>query len=1539
MNLPPRSLFSLLLLASAVSSTLAASSSRQPILQNFGNGVYEQLFARAAEIPTDGAWEFLILSPTVVEVRLVNERRGPSNRPTYWDWVNESNGTLTPAFPTADRFRVLEDDVPVAITRIGYRRSPYFAPLEGSTFRMTNHLIFELERPLAANAVVKLEDPGSVLLPKRKAYSRRLAPNRWSPVIHVNQTGYEPGAIKKAYAGYWLGTLGELDLSPGIEFQVLRRSNKAIRFRGNAVLRPDSGFRYLPAHYQEVLELDFSAFQESGDFLIRIPDLGLSFPFWIGQGASGVLARTYAHGLLHQRSGFDHRLPFTRFVDPPGHTAPATIPLPAANNPATWGRINSTTPVTTSPTQIAPRLSSPETMLFPYVDPGPVDVSQGHMDAGDYSKYTTNASLSLHTLLFAAEALPGVAELDNLGIPESGDGISDVLQEALWEADFLAKMQDDDGGFYFQVWPRNRSFEHGVFPSGGDPQVVWPKTTAVTASATAALAEAASSPLLQIIDPDRAALYRDRALLGWAFLQNAFAEHGIDGSFQALTAYGLTFGHADELAWAACALFVLTGDRAYQDLLMQWLPNPDSRDAKRWTWRRMFEGYGAALRTYAFAPLTGRLPESALDPNYRILVENTVVAAGNDVVARSRSSSYGVAFPAESKAHGSAGWFFALSESYDALVAHLLRPDPKYIEAVEANAGYVCGANPLDMPFVTGLGWRRQRVIVSQFAEVDHAVLPPTGIPIGALQSGPIYLGNYAALDGTNMLSRSMFPNTTPAVYPFYDRWSDSWNTTTEFVIVDLVREASVAYYRFAATPLRNQPWQALPTPIAGVPEEPFLVDSMTASLEPGIDLTGARVTWEALGYEPYHGPTFTFLPDRAGSSWIEAEAILPDGRRLHAAGQFHARQTLPTWVEQFQPLPAGSDPNVVAYYPLNSSLEEARNRFPALRLEGNASLDSKTFVFPGAGGSALRVGGSTGGASVPLSGFSAAGASEVSVEAMIYLEEFTGYGNRTSVLLELLGSGAARLSFTEGIWTPAAIASQSVVLLPNSKVTSLITPFTWHHLRIAVHESGYRVSLNGLPVAELIDDDLPPWLNLLSATLTIGHFRGWIDEVTVRAVRYANPNPVPEISLTGAPQMELSVGDVFADPGASALDYLGQEIAVSVSGTVKTTTAGVYKLRYTATDANGIPAPALERLVTVRPSDALPPSNQGTLLADYRFEDSLLDSTGRQLPLTLTGGAFVQDGTLHVANTTDGVRVSIPAGQIYQSGQTTGVLLEGRILPLSYPGYPSAGARCLTLEYRWNVRLHLARDPWNLSPSFRANDRNNLLLSAALDPFLTKGSWHTIHMLIDRSGYRVWIDRQLIYRENFPGDLIAWSVPVSGLLQAGSFTGQLDDLRILRLDRKPYELWREAEFTAEERSDPFLIETVSGPKADPDGDRIFNQDEYAFGLAAKVPDQVILARGFIHRDPDGKSYVALRFQRLLDRTDVRFRISHSTDLIHWDRGGQYYGDQAIAESPSTVEISRTPNGDFETIEVRARLSVQDSGSTRQFLKLETELD
>jgi hypothetical protein len=222
------------------------------------------------------------------------------------------------------------------------------------------------------------------------------------------------------------------------------------------------------------------------------------------------------------------------------------------------------------------------------------------------TKQTINCAALPHTLVFAADALPGVGDLDNLGLPESGDGKSDLLHEAKWEGDFIAKMQDDDGGFYFLVYPRERKYENNVLPDRGDPQIVWPKNTAATAASVAALAQAASSPRFKKIYPETSRLYLEKARKWWSFLQGAITRHGRDGAYQKITHYGDDFMHDDELAWAACELFLATGDASFHQKFVTSF-DPADPATRRWGWWRLYESYGRAIRSYAFAAKTGRM--------------------------------------------------------------------------------------------------------------------------------------------------------------------------------------------------------------------------------------------------------------------------------------------------------------------------------------------------------------------------------------------------------------------------------------------------------------------------------------------------------------------------------------------------------------------------------------------------------------------------------------------------------------------------------------------------------------------------------------------------------------------------------------------------------------------------------------------------------------------------------------------------------------------------------------------------------------------
>jgi hypothetical protein len=472
--------------------------------------------------------------------------------------------------------------------------------------------------------------------------------------------------------------------------------------------------------------------------------------------------------------------------------------------------------------------------------------------------------------------------LDNLGLPESGDGVSDLLQEARWEAQFLAKMQDDDGGVYFLVYPEKRKYENNVLPDQGDPQIVWPKNTAATAATVAALAEIASSPAFKKAFPSEAKLFLAKALKGWAFLERALKKHGPDGAYQQITHYGNEFMHDDELAWAATELYLATGDAAFHQRLLQSFDPADAR-TRRWGWWRLYECYGRAIRSYACAVKAGKAKLDQLNEKFLRRCEDEVIAAAEDQLRWAQQSAYGTSLPLETKRRRTAGWYFSLDQAYDLAVASCLDQPPRndrrsrYLDAILTNLNYEGGCNPVNVCFVTGLGWQRPHEIVHHYANNDRRVLPPSGLPVGNLQSGFMWLDKYK-----KELGALSFPldGAAKAPFPLYDRWGDSFNVQTEFVILTQARALSVTAFLMARTSLRTQPWKAVPGTIRVEPAKngSGTASQIVATLQcPPLNPAEARVVWEAAECQPTFGLSFT----NTSRAWIEAEAQWPDGRRV----------------------------------------------------------------------------------------------------------------------------------------------------------------------------------------------------------------------------------------------------------------------------------------------------------------------------------------------------------------------------------------------------------------------------------------------------------------------------------------------------------------------------------------------------------------------------------------------------------------------------------------------------------------------------------
>ncbi|MEZ5947451.1 MAG: glycoside hydrolase family 9 protein [Hyphomonas sp.] len=114
------------------------------------------------------------------------------------------------------------------------------------------------------------------------------------------------------------------------------------------------------------------------------------------------------------------------------------------------------------------------------------DLHGGWYDAGDFNKYTNWTADYCHTLLLSFTENPQ-AWSDDFGIPESGNGVPDVLDEVKWGLDWLVRMQNEDGSVLSIV-----SLDVASPPSSAKgPSFYGPASTSATRSTAAAFAQAA----------------------------------------------------------------------------------------------------------------------------------------------------------------------------------------------------------------------------------------------------------------------------------------------------------------------------------------------------------------------------------------------------------------------------------------------------------------------------------------------------------------------------------------------------------------------------------------------------------------------------------------------------------------------------------------------------------------------------------------------------------------------------------------------------------------------------------------------------------------------------------------------------------------------------------------------------------------------------------------------------------------------------------------------------------------------------------------
>jgi hypothetical protein len=119
------------------------------------------------------------------------------------------------------------------------------------------------------------------------------------------------------------------------------------------------------------------------------------------------------------------------------------------------------------------------------------DLSGGWFDAGDYNKYITFTYNTLHDLLYAFQENPQAFK-DDWNIPESGNGIPDLLDEIKWELDWMNKMTNQDGSVHLKMGSIEYSDNSASPPSNNfDPRYYGPVCSSASVTVASVFAHAA----------------------------------------------------------------------------------------------------------------------------------------------------------------------------------------------------------------------------------------------------------------------------------------------------------------------------------------------------------------------------------------------------------------------------------------------------------------------------------------------------------------------------------------------------------------------------------------------------------------------------------------------------------------------------------------------------------------------------------------------------------------------------------------------------------------------------------------------------------------------------------------------------------------------------------------------------------------------------------------------------------------------------------------------------------------------------------------
>jgi endoglucanase len=533
--------------------------------------------------------------------------------------------------------------------------------------------------------------------------------------IKVNQVGYiADSPVKVAYLGRWMGSFPQQEAreaagagdaeaaffeavagkkeaapaapppaaSPALRFgeeppfaiceeatgrKVLEGTCRLVHASGTM----DEGVYKCDHSGENVYTIDFGRLQAPGRYFVSVAGVGRSLAFDVAPDVYNKAFQVQAYGVFAQRCGIELKPPWSP-----------------------WRRIACHTKGVVPTTQL--RLDKHDIVeLAKKVDyerskdaglPEAMPICGGHHDAGDYNPRSHYEVAQ--ALMDAYEIAPQKFFDGQLSIPESRNGIPDILDEAGWAMQLWMGLQDEDGGVFDGT--ESDGDPNFIQTVELDPRGDFAYAKDACGSLTFAGFMAQASRIWRSLGRDKeAGDWLDRARRAYEWAMKNPPKPGRDASL-----YGQAW--LNPKAYAAAELLHTTGEKRFNDDFLAacvWAKNP-AADLS------VYGLYDQSRAAWAYATC----PAGVADARLQTAARGAIQREADLFIQHSSTMAYRfIRHPWAPISWGTGAYENSLTST---LWAWKLTGQERYREWMIRTCDNTLGANPPGLCYITGLGSR-----------------------------------------------------------------------------------------------------------------------------------------------------------------------------------------------------------------------------------------------------------------------------------------------------------------------------------------------------------------------------------------------------------------------------------------------------------------------------------------------------------------------------------------------------------------------------------------------------------------------------------------------------------------------------------------------------------------------------------------------------------------------------------------------------------------------------------------------------------------